>query len=491
MSVNEIVLPVRKPRPHFLALFLGLAFFGLVFYLRNSLDDFSQPFMFVFIGIGILALFSGRYETFILLLLISTSTVFDLQEFGTVPIQIGDLFLTDLLIITLLLAQLLKRVTVNMALIPKHLGYPILTIILVAIFSFIYATMGLKVSTFKAGIELRIIIYLSIFFLVCHYIKTRRQLHTLLIGSALVALIVSGMILAQYIVGNDVSIVFGRVEILSTQHKKFGDITRVMVPGSAVIFFTLNTLIAIYVLKALKNRGRSLILPAIAIISFGLILTFTRIYWVMTLGATILMLLIARRRAIIYPRITFLAIGAAAGVVLILQTSVLNSTVIKEAMLNRSLSILKAPSKFKEDTLFMRYLESRYAWEKIVENPFLGIGLGNAYRPKIFGNSNYERNIGGTSVHNGYLSTQLKMGIMGTLAFFWLMIAFFYRVLKKWKDIKEPLYQAVVVGIVISVGGMLIHNVVASPFLTVHWVTLAAIGMGVTEKIFQFEREAR
>ncbi len=482
MSVNEIVLPVRKPRLHLLTLFLGLTFFGLVFYFRNSLDDFSQPFAFVFIGIVTLAFISGRYETYILLLLIATSTVFDLQEFGTVPIQIGDLFLTDLLIIILLLAQVLKRVTVNMTLIPKHLGYPILMTILVAIFSFVYATMGLNVSTFKAGIELRIIIYLSIFFLVYHYIKTRRQLHTLLIGSVMVAIIVSGMILAQYIVGNDVSIVFGRVEILSTQQKKFSDITRVMVPGSSIIFFTLNTLIAIYVLKALKNRSRSLILPAIAIISFGLILTFTRIFWVMVLGATALLLLMAHRRAIIYPRMTFLAIGVAAGVVLILQSSVLNSTVIKEAMINRSISILKAPR-----TLFMRYLESRYAWEKILENPFLGIGLGNAYRPKIFGNTNYERNVGGTSVHNGYLATQLKMGIMGTVAFFWLMIAFFYRVFKKWKDIKEPLYQAVVVGIAISVGGMLIHNLVASPFLTVHWVTLAAIGMGVTEKIFQIE----
>jgi len=487
MSVNEIVLPVRKPRSHLLTLFLGMVFFGLVFYFRNSLDDFSQPFALVFIGIITLAFISGRYETYILLLLIATSTVFDLQEFGTVPIQIGDLFLTDLLIIILLLAQVLKRVTVNMILIPKHLGYPILTIILVAIFSFVYATMGLNVSTFKAGIELRIIIYLSIFFLVYHYIKTPRQLHTLLVGSALVALIVSGMILAQYVLGNNVSIVFGRVEILSTQHKKFSDITRVMVPGSSVIFFTLNTLIAVYVLKALKNRSRSLILPAIAVISFGLILTFTRIYWVMVLGATILLLFMAHRRAIVYPRMTFLVIGAAAGVVLILQSSVLNSTVIKEAMINRSISILKAPRKFREDTLFMRYLESRYAWEKILENPFLGIGLGNAYRPKIFGNSNYERNVGGTSVHNGYLATQLKMGIMGTVAFFWLMIAFFYRVFKRWKDIKEPLYQAVVVGIAISVGGMLIHNLVASPFLTVHWVTLAAIGMGVTEKIFQIE----
>lgn len=112
----------------------------------------------------------------------------------------------------------------------------------------------------------------------------------------------------------------------------------------------------------------------------------------------------------------------------------------------------------------MRYLESRYAWEKIKESPWLGIGLGKAYRPLIFGNIQYENTVGGTFLHNGYLATQLKMGLPGTLAFLWLMTAFFGRFLKRWQRVRDPFHQAVVLGISLSLGGMMLHNLIASPF---------------------------
>ena len=89
----------------------------------------------------------------------------------------------------------------------------------------------------------------------------------------------------------------------------------------------------------------------------------------------------------------------------------------------------------------MRLLESRFAWEKITENPLLGIGLGNSYRPMIFGNITYERAVHGTIVHCGYLATQLKMGLPGTLVFLWMMIAFLRRAALRWKRIKNPFYQ--------------------------------------------------
>lgn len=487
MSVSEIILPSPQRKPYYLTIFLVLSFFALIFYFRTSLEDFSQPFTYVFVGVGLLALLSGRVETLILILLITTSTIFNLPEFGTVPIKIGDLFLSDVLLMLLMVGPLLKRVTVEMAIIPKPLGYPILVMIVIAFFSFVYATMGLGVPTMRAGIEFRTILYMSIFFLVYHYVKSHRQLKTLLLCVGLVALVVSGMLVVQYVIGKDVSIVYGRVEILNTPQRQFADVTRVMVPGSSIILFTLDVLIAIYILKAGKRKGRTLILPCIAFLSFGLILTFTRIFWVMVVGSTMLLLFLARRKTIIYPRMTFLLVCAVGGIALILQTSLLNSSVIEDAMLDRTISILKAPGRFRDDTLFVRYLESRYAWQKITENPLLGIGLGNSYRPNIFGNSDYERNLGGTNVHNGYLATQLKMGIAGSATFVWLMVVFFGRVLRKWKRVKDPVYQAVVLGIAVSIGGMLIHNLVASPFLTVFWVSIAAVAFGIVEKIFQLE----
>jgi O-antigen ligase len=93
----------------------------------------------------------------------------------------------------------------------------------------------------------------------------------------------------------------------------------------------------------------------------------------------------------------------------------------------------------------------------------------------------------GTFLHNGYLATQLKMGFPGTAAFIWLIVTFFVRLRKRWGRIKDPLYQAVALGVGVSILGMLIHNMVASPFLTVIWSSVAAVGIGIVEKIYQFE----
>lgn len=487
MTVNEITLPTQKRSIHLLTLFLGLTFFGLIFYFRNSLEDFSLPFTYVFLGIGLLSFITGRLETFVLLLLIITSTVFGPLEIPTLSINIGDLYVSDILIILLLVSRLLKKVTVDVVVIPKPLGYPILVSILVGIFSFVYASWGLHVSTLSAGSELRAIVYLSLFFLVIYYVRTERQLRTLLLGIGIIGAVVAVLLVLQYVYGKDSSIVSGRVEILSTTEGKFADVTRVMVPGSSILLFSLNTLIAIYILKGLRRKGNTLVLYAIALLTLGLILTFTRIFWIMVVAAVVFLLIIARRRAIVYPRFSILIAGAGLVIAIILQVKVLNSTVMKEALFDRSISILKAPGKFKDDTLFMRYLESRYAWKKIVENPFLGIGLGNAYRPLIFGKIEYENIMGGTFLHNGYLATQMKMGLPGTIAFIWLMVAFFQRVRKRWRRIQNPLYRAVVVGITLSIVGMLIHNLTAAPFLAVFWVSIAAVGMGIIEKVYQFE----
>ena len=165
MNLNEITISAHDRRIHLLTIFLGLSFFGLVFYFRTVAGDFNTQFTFIFLGCVFLSFILSRPETFILLLLIITATVFKMLEFPTVPIQIGDLYFSDLLIILLVLGQLIKKVTVHTTIIPKPVGYPILAILLMGIFSFIYAIIGFNVSTAHAGIELRPVIHFLLFFL--------------------------------------------------------------------------------------------------------------------------------------------------------------------------------------------------------------------------------------------------------------------------------------------------------------------------------------
>jgi len=53
---------------------------------------------------------------------------------------------------------------------------------------------------------------------------------------------------------------------------------------------------------------------------------------------------------------------------------------------------------FKSDSLEWRKLENKYALQKIAKNPFLGIGLGNDYRPPIFSSNDTLTKY----IHNGY-----------------------------------------------------------------------------------------
>ncbi len=477
----------RKPLIYKSTILWMAVFFALTFYFRNYLDIQSLPFTMVFWGIALFVFLSGRFETYILILLITTSTVFDLFEFPVISIGVGDLFFSDVLIITLLLGRLLKRVTVQVTVFPKPMGYLVLTVILTGFFAFFYAVVGFGTSITSAGIELRTIVYYSMFFLVYYYMKNDRQLRTVLLGMGLLTAAVAFLLIVQGAMGYENDIIGGRVEILNTAGQKYTEVSRVLAPGSSLVISGLITLITIYILRGIQGRKRPLILWMIALVTAGLIFTFTRSYWIIVVFSLMVLLFIERRRFSTYPRLTLVVIGALTGGALLLQTKAINSKILEEAVFERSLSIFKAPRNFRNDTLYMRYLESRYAWNKIKQYPLLGIGLGTKYRQNIFGNTDYERNVGGKMVHSGYLATQLKMGIPGTLAMLTMVLVFLWRCFHRYRKVKDPLYKAVVLGIAVNMIGMIVLNVGPSPFMTISWVPVVAVCMGLVEKIFQLE----
>jgi hypothetical protein len=487
MSLQKITPERCNSRVYALTIFLSLCFFALTFYLRSSTNCLGTPFILTFLGVIAFSFVSQRWETLILLLLVMTSTVFEMMEFPTIPINIGDLFLSDVLIIFLIVSRLLKKVTVNITLIPKPMGYPVIAFIILGVFSFLYAIFCYNVSTVRAGIEMRDIFYFTLFFLVIYYVRDARQLKTLILGMGIVAGLVAILLLVQYALGYEHSILGGRVEVLDTAGQRFGKVTRVLAPGTSVMFFFLIMAISMYILKGIRRKAGLLLLIFISILVVGLILTFARSLWIGALFAVLFICLAGRRRISTYPRITILLVGASLGYILILQTKALNTTLIRDAIMLRYQSILKARSNFHDDTLYVRYMESRYALMKIIEHPFLGIGLGNSYRPRIFGNVSYEEIVDGTMVHIGYLAVQMKMGIGGTIILLWMMVLFFSRALRRWKLVKDNLFQTVVLGGAACMLALAILNLGPSPFLVLSWIAPMGVCMGIIEKIYQLE----
>jgi O-antigen ligase len=359
---------------------------------------------------------------------------------------------------------------------------------MVATFTFIYTIMNSNVSIAKAGMDLRVLFHLSLFFLVVYYVKSHRQLKTLILGIGIISGILAVMQLIQWAVGHENDILGVRLEALSTAGHDYGDISRVMLPGTPVILFSLNTFLAIYVFNKLRIKLRILLIIAIALLAAGMIATFSRALWVSVIVALFIIILLAQKRKRSYPRVIMLIASTVVIIILVMRTTFLANLQVKDAIFSRTMSIVNMPRNIQDDTLWIRIIEFQYAWEKILDNPLIGIGFRTSYRPNIFGNVDYERRTAGTFVHSGYLAIQLKMGLLGTTVFLWMMGTFFVRTRRRLRKLEDPLYRAVVIGIFVSIVGILIFSITSpAPIMFIYWVTVTAIGFGIAEKIFQLE----
>jgi len=135
-------------------------------------------------------------------------------------------------------------------------------------------------------------------------------------------------------------------------------------------------------------------------------------------------------------------------------------------------------------TVAVRRLENRYAAAAIRQQPFTGIGFATNYRPMIYGPDDTM----GWFVHNGYLWIQLKMGLLGSLAFAWLSLRFLRQGWRGWSHAQDPLLQAVVLGSMVTYLGLLAINFI-TPYFMQNW-SVAVIGLmvGLTEAALRVER---
>ena len=206
----------------------------------------------------------------------------------------------------------------------------------------------------------------------------------------------------------------GRYEEATIGRETITDVIRSTVPGIYLIIFALLAVVARY-LAGLQGLLSVSVLAAA--FTGALLFTFGRALW----GATLIGLLLvalhfrglrAFRLAVVGVVVAVLALGTIA--VLKPRTA--------ETMLDRALSVTEEGSS--STSLGWRIDESRMAWARIRQQPFLGIGLGGAYKAVTFqrGWEGEER-----VTHNSHVFIQLKMGAIGTIALAWLLWVYWYQ----------------------------------------------------------------
>lgn len=120
--------------------------------------------------------------------------------------------------------------------------------------------------------------------------------------------------------------------------------------------------------------------------------------------------------------------AAALGVALLLvlaPSSTLSNrlTDFGDAFGARVVAGLRQSGRSDDSSLALRNVESGYAIDAFERNPIFGGGFGDQYRPPInFGSGDFWRVYGRTYVHDAFLWIAVKLGLLGLLAYGYLML---------------------------------------------------------------------
>jgi hypothetical protein len=417
----------------------------------------------------------------ILGLIIFTSTVLDDTANPGISLGFGHVYLTDVILITLFWLigwDLLTKLETKFVRTP--LDSLLLLFVFITLFSTIIAIMRGSVSIKESLGPMRDILNYLAFFAVTNLIKTNEQIKFLSRMLIAFAVIVSIIMIIQYIMGTTLPFLPGRVEVLSTEGTNFNKVTRIIPPGYSLVFVAFVTISAVWFFN--KSQYGKLILPiSLLLTGIGVLLTFKRHYWGALVFIFIIIMLISKEKEI--QRILLRGFSTFA-IMIVCLFFVMNYTgstgpTLVTGSVDRMLSLFREDTyNNPESSLRWRDFENEYALRKFVTNPFIGIGLATEYRPWVLGrdHSGFD---GRNYIHSGFYWLLLRTGGIGFLSMMVIMIAVITRGFKYWRIIPDN--GVYVLGFTLAIIGMVLSNWVEPLLSETQWTTLIAILMGLNE----------
>ncbi len=429
-----------------------------------------------------------RPEIGLIGILIATASVVFEDRLPLIPLGGFSLHIPDVLLLTSLGLIILRWMGErNFKLVRTPLDWPLLAFVGITLLSTIVAILGSSVDPILSRRAIRTLLYYLTFFIVTNLVRERRQLIFLVNGILLLATVVAAMMVAQYIVGNSIAIIPGRVEELQTEGVAYQDITRILPPGQSVVMVAFVALFCLLILQEFKPAGIMWLLTQIGLLGAAILVTFLRSYWATIAIVILLMIFIfrgqERQKYIIWVSVILISLA----VLLILVYNLPNSEGAKlaGAATERIGTLFRAETFQGEDKSFTwRKIEMQYALPQILSHPLLGMGMGANYRPwdsriDIPGDQS-----GRSYLHNGHLLLLIQSGLLGYLSFIWLSFSFLARGYKHWKAVNDQRMKGVVLGFSAIFLAAFLAAGVNSTFMQWYWTPLLGILMGINEVIF-------
>ncbi len=409
-----------------------------------------------------------------------TSTLIAPDANPGVSIGIGHIYLTDIILFTLLWMigwELLVHLEAKFVRTP--LDVPLLIFVGVTLISTIVAMFrGTVTLNYMLG-PARDVLNLLLFFAITNLVKTDKQVRLLQRMIIAFACIVSIVMLVQYITGAALPFLPGRVEVLRTEGTSFYGVTRIIPPGYSIVFIAFVITCSIWFFNN-KYSDNLILTIAVILCGIGVLLTFKRILWGALVLIFLIMILMSNRTEI--QRILLRGFSAfilmLVGLYFVMNYTGAAGPELVKSSTDRMFSLLRVETyEDPNSSLRWRDFENYYASLQFPSHPLIGAGIGTIYRPWVPGRdwSGYD---GRRWIHNGFYWLILRTGGIGFLAMIGIMIAVVVRGFKYWRVVPAGAYM---LGSTLAIVGMVMGNLVEPFFAEGCWTPLTAILIGMNE----------
>jgi hypothetical protein len=399
-----------------------------------------------------------------------------------VSIGVGSLSIADCCLLALIGLIVIRHVAEkSVPLLHTPLDLPLLGFFALALVSTAVALMEGGLEFKPAMKEVRLVTYYLSFFVVTNLVRQKKQQQLLLRGVLTLASAVAIGMIIQYALGASAIILPGRIEQLRTQNQAYDGITRVLPPGQSIVLvgFVITTMrLALEKLKP-KDWWRLL---QWALLGFGVLVTFNRVYWVgVALVMTVALYLVRgeTRRRLLARGLIFVTI-----VVLFALALSLNPDLTRSELLTASLSRLNtlvSGTAASEQSLQFRYLENDYALSYLMPPRILGLGLGAFYRP--FTELDWADYDGRGYLHNGHFWLLIKAGFFAYLCFAWMSLSALHRGFTRWRHLPVEV-GATTLGLALSFLIVLVGSMTSPMLMEWFWAPVVAVLLSLNELTF-------
>lgn len=339
-----------------------------------------------------------------------------------VPIGFGgELFITDFIVIYLLLSCLSAGAKSNTRSFPFTL--PIIVLMFVAIINGAVTFGALRVNFSHVGSELRGYIYLLMAFPVFYRTAEKdgacRRLEEALKWTALIAAMV---VTLQWATGDKISWLMGNIKQLHTMGQMNPTTFRIKPPGLVLMHMAFIMALGRFMGEE-KGRARNLFF--MIVIGCGLAASFHRYVFITIMMSALLFTGMLPGGGISKKIVllgSILLAGIFAGYVLSMTVPAFSSW--SEALAERFQSMAE-PDELKDtETISNRFVEYEDAIPVVAASPVFGVGVGNVYRHRTDSGGSKGEFDGDRYLHNAYVMIQLKMGFVGLFLYLWVCLGY-------------------------------------------------------------------